>query len=140
MHNVNNNVFIVTSENLISIICYILTFVTGHSNIIDIFGIKGNGFDRVTLLTYTGYSATILCGSSLPGVVLGWYFSNGTSVGNKNRNLREGNLVNGTRALQFGTFSGVSPCDSGVYICRANLTHSAKAEQRPFKVTVNSKL
>lgn len=80
----------------------------------------------------------IFCGSNLPGVQLDWFFSNGTKVGNNNRNIREGHFPNGTTSLQIASDRSLSPCDSGVYICRANQSEAGRAEQKSFNLTIDS--
>ena len=60
-------------------------------------------------------------------------------MGVANLNVREGRYANDTAVLQVGRFGRITVCDAGTYICRANQTSSGRAQQRTFKVTVNSK-
>ena len=110
---------------------------TGQTDIIDIFGIHGNGIDKITLYTsHSGNVINILCGSSLPGVDINWLLPNGTKVGISDRDILEGYIANGTSALQFRR---ITLCISDLYICRANQTVTGMVQQRTLKVKVNSK-
>lgn len=113
----------------------------GHRDIINFFGLNGNGLDR-GIVTERQSDIHILCGSSLEGVQLDWYFSNGTKVGITNRNIREGHFPNGTTSLQIASDRRVTPCDSGVYSCRARQVNNEteRTEQKTFTLTVGSKL
>ena len=59
-------------------------------------------------------------------------------MGNNNRNIREGHFRNGTTSLQFGSDRTLSPCDSGVYTCRANQSETRRIEEKTFKLTIDS--
>ena len=80
-----------------------------------------------------------MCGTSVEGVQLDWFFSNGTKVGSTNRNVRVGHFPNGTVSLQIASDRRLSPCDSGVYTCRANLSESNQAQEKTYTVFINSK-
>ena len=113
-------------------------FLTGQTDIINLFGIHGDGIDKVAITTsYSAPGVGALCGSNLPGVEINWLFSNGEKVGIGNRDVHEGHFANGTSILQFGL---VTLCDSGLYICRANQTATGKVQQRTLKVKVNREL
>lgn len=114
--------------------------ISGHTDLINIFGINGDGLDKVTQFTSRDEDIHILCGTSVKGVQLDWFFSNGTKVGNKNRNIREGHFRNGTASLQIASDRRLSPCDSGVYICRANQTAMRQVEQKTFTLIIDSEL
>ena len=117
---------------------YIIFLNTGYTDIINTFGLFGDQSDRATLYTYRRNEPSIFCGSSLPGVEIDWFFSNGTKVGISNRNIREGHYSNGTTILQFGI---ISVCDTAdLYTCRANQSATGKVQQRTFNIQVNCEL
>lgn len=100
---------------------------------------NGDGLNRATAHSHER-NIHILCGTSSPGVQLDWFFSNGTKVGVSNRNVREGHFPNGTVSLQFGSHRTLSPCDSGIYTCRANQSNGSRVEGKTFTLTIDSKL
>ena len=113
-------------------------YILGHEDIITLFGINGDGLDRATRFTSSS-NIHVLCGAIADGVQLDWFFENGTKVGTSNRNVREGHFENGTASLQIASNRRVSPCDAGVYACRANQSATERVEQKTFKLTVGSK-
>ncbi len=112
---------------------------SGHTDIISIFGFNGNGLYKATRYT-SQTNIHILCGTTIRGVQLDWFFSNGTKVGNRNRNIREGHFRNGTASLQIASDRRLSPCDSGMYICKANQTAMNQAQQKTFTLIIDCEL
>lgn len=131
LHNYSRYIYFYISRNK-----FLLLSFTGHKDIINFFGLNGDGLDRSVTFSFRR-NIHILCGSSLEGVQLDWFFSNGTKVGNTNRNVREGHFRNGTASLQIASDRNVGPCDSGMYSCRANQSGSGRVEQRTFTLTVD---
>lgn len=82
----------------------------------------------------------MLCGATEDGVQLDWFFENGTKVGTTNRNVREGHFENGTASLQIASDRGLSPCDAGAYVCRANQSATGRVEQKVFNFMIGSEL
>ena len=113
-------------------------FTVGHKEIINVFGLFGNGLNRGILST-NQMNIHILCGTSVEGAQLDWFFSNGTKVGNTNLNVREGHFPNGTVSLQIASSRRLSPCDGGVYTCRVNISETNQAQEQTYTLTIGSK-
>ncbi len=114
--------------------------IAGETDVINLFGINGNDLDRVTLYSFS-QSVNVLCGSKYKNANIDWFHANGSKVGIINRHLREAHFSNGTVILQIGNERRLTPCDAGIYSCRANATTEegiVKVQQKNFKLTFNS--
>ena len=101
------------------------------------FGINGNGLDKETKFTFQT-DLHIHCSPSHPeNSTVDWFFSNGTKVGNSDRNIREGHYANGTAVLQIASDRRLSYCDAGVYTCVVNTT-SGFVQRKNFTLVINS--
>ncbi len=116
---------------------YILSTSTDFIPFITKFGIYGNGIDKVRQYSY-GRTIRVLCGSSVSGVSIDWYFSNGTKVGITNRQLREAHYANGTAVLEIGLGRRLNLCDAGTYVCVANKSDGGE-HRREFILVINCK-
>ena len=105
------------------------------------FGIYGSGVDKVTRYTYN-YGFQVHCTTSRdPSITTyNWYFGNGTKVGLRNANFREGYYPdNKTLVLQIGLNRHLSFCDGGNYTCVVK-TNSSRTENRSFHLLIDGKL
>ena len=103
------------------------------------FGVYGNNVDKVMRYIYS-YGLEVHCTTSnKPSITTtDWFFANGSKVGIKNSNFREGHYGNGTTVLQIGINRRLSFCDGGNYTCVVNTT-SGRIERRNFRLVIGSK-
>ena len=114
--------------------------LTGVDPLIVEFGIYGNGVDKVTRQTSDNGFQMHCSTSRDPSITsIDWYFGNGTKVGLRNANFREGYYAdNRTSVLQIGLNRRLSFCDAGNYSCVVE-TNSSQTASRSFHLFIGSK-